>query len=224
VTSRPIVGAIVTLILAGGGRASAQTLGPGRIELAVGAQWTSGSSLGSRDATETQPDGSPLRLFSTTRELSAAPGVEARVGVRLTRRLEIDATGTYAAPRLRVNVTRDIENASDTTAVERQQLFSVSGAAVWPLTARADARTIPFVTGGAGWVRELHENDTLAVSGQQLYVGGGAKRLLVTRDRRRLKAVGVRADARVIVRSKALAVDDRPHAAVALTASFFVRF
>jgi hypothetical protein len=225
VTSRTIVAAMVGVALVtAADRAAAQTFGPGRFELAVGPQWTGGSSNGTHDATETQFDGSPLRLFSTASERGSAAGLEARVGVRLTRRLGVEATGTYTAPQLRVRVTRDTEGAPDTTAAERMQLVSVSGAVVWALTKRADPRTFPFLTGGAGWVRELHENDTFIVAGQQAYGGIGLERLLRTRERRRVKALGIRGDARVIVQSKALNVDDRVHAAAALTASLFVRF
>jgi hypothetical protein len=222
--SGAIAFAIVSVMVVDARRAGAQTLGPGRLELAVGAQWTGGSQNGSRDATETDPTASPLHLFSTASELSSAAGVEARVGVRVTRRFDIEAAGTYARPQLRVTATRDAEGASDTTASERLQLFSVSGGIVWALTSRTDTRTIPFLTGGAGWVRELHENDIFAVAGEQAYVGGGVKQLLRTRDGRRLKALGVRADARAVIRTKALAIDDRTHATIALTASLFVRF
>jgi len=73
-------------------------------------------------------------------------------------------------------------------------------------------------------VRELHQGDTLIVGGAQVYAGAGVKQLLRARDTRRLKAIGVRADGRAIVRTKAIAEDGRTHAGLALTASLFVRF
>jgi hypothetical protein len=206
-------------------RAQEAPLVPGRFELAIGPQWTRGSSFGFRGANETQADGSALALFSTTSELSSAPGLEARIGVRVTRRLELEAIGSYAAPDLAIAASRDTEGAIDVTAKERVQHFTIGGAAIWNLSVkRFSARTIPFLTAGDAYIRQLHDASTLATGGQQIWAGGGVRRLLTVRERRRLKTVGLRGDVRLVVRSKSIALDDRTHVAPALAASFFVRF
>lgn len=220
---RPIIGTIAAVaIVCAPIRARAQSPSPGRVEVAIGAQWTAATDYGAKDVTETRPDGSSLVLFSSTTKVTATTGVEARVGVRIARRLEVEAAGSYATPQLQVNAFNDYEKGADTTATESRQLYSISGGVLWPL--RSESRTIPFVAAGAGWMRQLQGGGTLATAGPQTYVGGGIKRLLTVRDRHRLKGIGVRGDARVTVRARALAVDDRAHASVALTASFFVRF
>lgn len=218
--------AIVVVAVAGAAAPARAQTQPGRVEVALGVQWTSRAAMTSIDANETAADLSKLRLFSSTTELGAAAGIEARVGVRLSRRLEVEATGTYARPQLRVTAGNDYELPAGATAIATEQLrlFSVSGAVVSLVPVRRlGERTTPFVTAGAGYARELHENDTFAVGGAQFYAGGGVKRLLLTRDRR-MKSLGVRGDARAIARSKALATDDRVHVSLALTASLFVRF
>jgi len=217
--------AIVAAVIAGtAAPARAQTPQPGRVEAAVGLQWTRASAIGAHDANETTADGGAFQLFSSATQLGSAAGLEGRVGVKLTRRIDIEATGSYSRPDLRVTASNDRETSDVVTATEKLQLFSVSAAVVALVpVGRLAERTIPFVTAGVGYARELHENDTLAVGGPQFYAGGGVKRVLAAGGRR-VKAVGVRGDARVVLRPKSLAVDDRVHASIALTASLFVRF
>ena len=218
--------AILAILVVGyAAPARAQGGGPGRIEFAVGAIWTGAASMGTQAANETQANGSPRALFSSATELASAPGIEARAGLRITRRLEAEAAGSYTSPTLRVTTSADAESAAGITATERVQQFSIGGAAVWYVREPASgARTFPFATVGAGYVRQLHEAGTLGQSGLLYDVGGGVKQLLVVRGSRRVKTIGVRADIRARVRPRVLAVDDRTHVSPMLGASLFVRF
>ena len=202
--------------------ARAQSATPGRVEVSAGLGWTTPTDYGSRDATETKADASALTLFSASARLLSAAVAEGRVSVRITKRLEAEATGSYSTPHLQVKTTADYENAASATITQSQQRYTVSGGALWPLA--IGRRTIPFVTGGVGWVRELQGNNTLVTVGRQWYVGGGVKRFFVQRDAHHLKGLGARVDARLIERSKEVAVDDRAHATATLTGSLFFRF
>jgi hypothetical protein len=83
----------------------------------------------------------------------------------------------------------------------------------------------PFVTAGGGYLRELHEGGTLAQTGKVVYVGGGARIPLVSRQaRQRLTQLGVRADLRALVRSGGVTLDRQSHVSPAVAASLFVRF
>src|SRR6266540_6604984 len=72
----------------------------GRFEIAAGPQWQGTVGMGTADATLTAANGTRFTLFSTSSELARATGVEARVGARLTRRVDLEATLGYAVPAL----------------------------------------------------------------------------------------------------------------------------
>jgi hypothetical protein len=54
-----------------------------------------------------------------------------------------------------------------------QYLFEVS--AVWHFGMSSSGRTTPFVYGGAGYLRELHEGEALVEEGVEIHAGGGVK-------------------------------------------------
>src|SRR5438105_2295089 len=169
--------------------------------------------------------GSISASCSSSTALASATGLEARIGVRVLRRLEAEVVGSYATPSLVIQTSADSESASGVAAKERLRQFTIHGAAVWYVpTRRAGARTAPFVTAGVGYLRHVHENDVLLVGGTVYEAGAGIKQLLVSRDRRRLKGVGVRADVRAVARAKGVAPDGGTHVSPAVTASLFVRF
>lgn len=198
---------------------------PGRLELGAGLLWIGGQPLGSRDANLTTGTGSTLRLFSSTSDLRPVTGFEGRVGVKLTRAVEGEVVASYATPRLRTRVSNDTENSAGATATESVQQYNVGAGVVWyALTPRAGARARPFVTAGASYLRQLHEAATLVVTGQTYYIGGGAKLLIVSRPRTALKVIGVRLDARAVVRTKGITFDGRRSISPAVGASLFARF
>jgi hypothetical protein len=226
VSRRAIAVAVLAVALGGASRLFAQTnSAAGRVELAVGATWTGRAAMGQQAANETQSNGAARALFSSASELGSAPGMEARVGVRAARRLQIEANASYGVPQLRVTTSADVESAAGVTATDRLQQYTLGAAAVWlvPIE-RLGPRTVPFVTGGAAYVRQLHEGGTLAQSGRLFDVGGGIERLLAARAGRRVKAVGIRGDVRARVRSSSVTIDGRAHAAPIVGGSLFVRF
>jgi hypothetical protein len=196
---------------------------PGRIELAAGPLWTGRASLASMAATETSASGGRFQLFSTSSELAAAWGIEGRIGVRLMRALQAEASSSYGRAELRTTVTADIDNAAPAIISETVQQFMIDGAVVLYLDWWRFGRAVPFVSAGAGYLRQLHEGNTLAVTGQVYRTGGGVNYLLRSRSRG-LKGVGVRGDLRAIVRTKGVAFDGGAHTSPAAAASVFVRF
>ena len=214
----------VALLTAGAERAWAQTPLPGRVEVAAGGLWIAAQTLGSGDANETTSTGSARPLFTAASTLAAAPAFEARAAVKLTRALELESWATYARPALRVQLGSDAENAPSITATESLQQLTVGAGANWYFLRRRPTRVFPFVGGGAGYLRQLHEGATLAQTGECYQAGGGVKVLLTSRIRKHLKGAGVRADARAFVRSKGVAFDGRRAPSLALGVSLFVRF
>jgi hypothetical protein len=207
--------------------ASAQsgTAVPGRLELDGGILWMGTQALGSRDANLTTGTGSTLRLFSTTSDLLAVAGFEGRVAVKVTRALEAQASMSYAKPELRTHVSNDTENGASATASESVQQYIVGGGLLWYFPSNTSRpRLRLFVSAGAGYLRQLHEGATLVATGQSYDVGGGIKLLRGSRTRKRMKTLGIRLDARLVVRTKGIAFDGRRSIAPAAGASLFVRF
>ena len=217
------------IVCAGYGRAAAaQALpaaGPGWLEVSLGGLWIGHLALGSNDANETTPTGGNLKIFTTSTELGSVAALEARVAVRLLRSLEAEVEASYGTPRLKVTISSDIENAPEVTATESVQQFTVGGGVVWYVPFHtASSRFAPFVFGGAGHLRQVHEERTFLETGQYYHVGGGVKWLLFARPRGLVNAAGLRVDARAVVRMKGVAFDDGGHASPAVGASAFVRF
>ena len=158
-----LAGAVVAAMVLPASPAAAQSgdaAQPGRVEVAFGAIWSGRTPFGSANATETAGTGGPFVLFTTSSELASAAGAEARIGVRLTRLLQAEATASYSAPELRTKVSADVEQAAPVTATDRLQQITVGGALVLDLPWRLGARGVPFVTGGAAYLRQLHEGQT----------------------------------------------------------------
>jgi hypothetical protein len=196
---------------------------PERIELAVGARWTGGAAFEPRDAVESTSAGGRYVLFKSSSELGASTAPEARFSVGLTPVLSVEAAFYIDKADLETRLASDVENIPDFTARESvsQAVLEVGLAAHLPRWAIGGA--IPFISGGAGFIRELHENDYIAESGAVYYVGGGLTAVL-RRTTGLIKALGVRGDVRATVRSGGVAFDDAPTVAPALGISFFTRF
>lgn len=197
---------------------------PGRFEVAAGTRWIGPTRLGILDATETGRGGARFRLFSTESDLEAAVGPEVRVGVRLTRLLQAEASLFYSTAQLSTTISSDVEGGGPATATESVTQFLIEGAIVAHLTRwRLGRQGVPYLAAGAGYLRQLHEQ-TLIETGQSYHVGGGLNYLLKAWGGRGAKAVGVRADARAGVRVKGVAFDDGLHVAPTFGASMFLRF
>jgi hypothetical protein len=199
---------------------------PGRFEIAAGLRWVGATSLGSRDALLTGAAGSPFRLFSTSTELGAASEFHVHLAHRISRLVQGEIAASYVSVPLRTSIASDAENGAATVASESVMQLTVTGGGLVHLPRwRVGSRVLPFVTGGAGYLRQLHEGATLVQTGFTYYVGAGASIALSTADRRqRVKQIGLRLDTRAIVRAGGVTIDGRAYAAPAFGASLFARF
>jgi len=212
-----------------GGMARAQNAPeplPGRYEVAAGVTWTGPAAFGSRDATLTTPAGTRYRLFSASTELAGAPAVDLRLGRRLTRLVQAEIVAAYSAPMLATSISNDAETGAASVASESIRQITIVGAIVVALPRwRVGPRLLPFVTGGGGYLRQLHEGNTLAQTGQIFHVGGGVTIPMVSRARPRgVKQFGIRADVRALMSTGGVTLDGGTHASPAVAASAFARF
>lgn len=204
---------------------------PGRFEYGGGLIWLGSGSLGSRDANETTPTGSTSRLFSTSTTIASAPGVEGHIGFGVSPRFEVEAFASVAKPPLRTVVSNDIESPTGVTAVETVTQYLFGGGVVWYTPARSNRNVSPrapqlrpFLTAGAAYTRQLHESNTLAVTGQMFYGGAGVKYFFRSRTTKGFKGFGLRGEARIAAYRQGVALEDRIRYSPVLAASVFARF
>jgi hypothetical protein len=198
---------------------------PGRFELGGGVLWAGRANTGAEDATETSADGSRFRLFSSSQSFAPAIGIETRFGVRLTRALQLEGNASFSKPQLEAQLTSDVEGIPDVTATQTVTQWTITGAVTADLGRWRIGRSgVPFVSVGGGYLRQLHEGRTLVETGGIFHFGGGVNFLLTRADARRMKGLGLRVDARAVVRTGGVTIDDRLRVAPVLGASLFVRF
>jgi hypothetical protein len=197
---------------------------PSRFEGGIGVVWIGHASLGNTAATETTATGGPATVFTTSSELASAGGITVRAGVRLTHALRVEANASYSRPALRIALSGDTEGAAPVTAAESSQQDLIDGDLLWSLPWQRRPRLEPFVLAGGGYLRQLHEAATLVETGRYYDVGGGVSWLLATGRHFHTKGVGVRVDARAVVRSRGIAFDGGSKTSPAVGASLFVRF
>lgn len=150
----------------------------GSVEISGGASWTQGFDLGTANAdlTRNPTTGSnPLTLFTAATDLRPSPGVQGRLGVYLSRSVSIEGGVAYGRPVLETRLSGDAEGADDATVSETITRYVFDGAVVVHLGSFAGGRGVPFVLGGAGHIRELHEGNELVETGTSYHAGGGVK-------------------------------------------------
>src|SRR5438874_5928654 len=139
--------------------ASAQSVG--RFELSGGPIWMGATPFGSSDATLTAASGDRFRLFSTSSELLRGTGLDVRVGSRVTRVVQAEISASFTTPSLSTTIGSDFEGGAPTTATDRITQVTLEGSGVVHLRVAAlGPRLLPFVSAGAGYLRQLHEGAT----------------------------------------------------------------
>ena len=222
-----LVARAVVLFVVGCCPAAAQTsnVHMPRFEISAGATWTGSSSFAPLAANEVTSDGTSLPLFSTQTTIDAVPGLQGRLGVRLSGRLHAEVAASYSKPSLTTVVSGDVENAAGGSASETLTQVVLEGNLLVDLAREdwANGRVTPFVSGGMGYLRQLHEGQAVVETGRTVQAGGGVKIALSTHaDSSR--RVGVRADVRMIARSGGVSPDGGTHVAPSFGASLFVAF
>lgn len=224
--SRSVIVALFLLILmpAGGW---AQTNQPPlrRFELAVGIGFLGGAALGDADANlQSSTSTDPYRLFSTSTRQLDATALDLRAGFDLSRRIGFEAHVMFGHPEVRTTVEGDVEGAPTIDVVERVDQYLIDGGIVFRLSELPVKGVHPFVTAGAGYLRQLHEGLTVIEDGQLFYAGGGARYWIFTRPRGVPRGGGIRGDVRLNVLTGGIVVDDRNRRHVSISGSFFLLF
>lgn len=209
--------AVVVMLAALPASADAQI--PRRLEVGAGVSFAGGLALAERDASLLSNDttGSPYRLFSSATRIEPAPGLEVRLGYRLSARLTIEGTLAVARPQLTSSLGNDVENAAGVDASNTLTEYVIDGGVLWRLSTNTRRRGTPFVSGGAGVARHVHEEQTLIESALDSYAGGGLLYAFGPRS-------GLRVDGRLHILNGGIAAGRGASPRGVLSGSFFVAF
>jgi opacity protein-like surface antigen len=196
----------------------------GRVEVSGGAAWVGAMAFPSVASEQVTSGGGRRLAFNTRTTLDASVGPSVSVGVRLSRLLTIEGGLLYSPTSLTTAITNDVEGVSNTSVETSVTQYLFEGGLVARLERWRVGRIAPYVTGGAGYVRQLYEDRVLLETGQAFYAGGGLYYERSSSPRSALKATGLRADVRALVMRDGVAPDSRNHVAPRVTVSFFARF
>ena len=183
-----------------------------RFTIGAGLVWSGGYDIG--DATAQLRGNSPgttpppVTLFTSQSRITSATSPELRVGYAVTPRTAVEFGVAFTRPHVAVEITRDAEAPSQHLPGEALQQYLLDGGVTWQLPVRMRVPMAPFVSGGATFLRQLHEDRTLAETGQVYYAGGGARYWLRGGDGAG-RALGLRGDVRVNFRNKGIDFEDK---------------
>ena len=195
-----------------------------RLEAAIGLAWVGATHIGDDSAALRARGGGEYVLFRSDSRFAPAAGVEARLGFALTRRVTAEARVALARPKLRTSLSGDVEGAPPIVVAERVERYAIDGALLVAIERLRVGALRPFVSAGAGYVRQLHEGRTVIDNGVAVHAGGGVRHVLFAAPGGFLSGGGVRADARVSVVSSAIGQGSGPRPQAAVSGSFFVTF
>lgn len=174
----------------------------GSFELSGGVVWTGGYEAGNAEAKETTAGTAPLTVFVVDAHVKSGPGAAVQIGVYLGRRVSVEAAFHYTRPILQASLTDDFESAADVDAESTITSYLMGGSLLYHF---GDGRIVPFVSGGGGYLRQLHENNAELLTGTEFHAGGGLKYWMGTGTHR----VGLRLEAQASSRSKAVAFEQK---------------
>lgn len=188
------------------GTASAQ------VTISGGIGWSGGYDIGGSSAQlRTNAPGAttpPFTLFNVDSRIAPSPGGEVRFGVAITPRFTIEGGALLANRRLAFSVSGDPEAAPQRLDGETLHHYVFDAGVMWELPVLRRSRMRTFASGGAGHLRQLHQDRTLVETGQVYYVGGGARYWLRGRPTSP-RSLGIRGDLRLNMRRHAIDFEDR---------------
>jgi hypothetical protein len=150
-------------------------------------------------------------LFKSDTSVRRGTGLDGRLAFHITRALAVEGGFVWTRAALESRITSDVEGIPDVTLAQDLDTYFVEGSALWHFNglAFAGGRAVPFVAGGAGYLRQLDDTQMLTSDpGQVYHAGGGVKYLFVHRPRGFIRGLGLRADARIYIQKGGVELDD----------------
>ena len=196
--------------------AGAQTASPPRkhgFELSAGLIGIGPIDFGSDTAelVANAPSAPPSTLFRAASSIGTGIGVDGRVAFNVTRAFAVEGGFVWSRATLESRITSDVEGVPNVTVAQDLDTYFIEASAVWHVNnaSFAGGRGIPFLAGGAGYLRQLDEDAMLtSESGRVYHAGGGIKYLLVDRRRGFVRGLGLRGDVRAYLREGGVEFDE----------------
>ena len=182
----------------------------GSWEFSGGLLWQGGFDLGSADAklTRNSTTGTgPFDLFSSDTTLGSGLGVQGRIAGYLSKTVAIEGGLRLTRPVLTIKLSGDFESAPDQAAEETLTQYVIDGSVLWHFASFHRGRAVPFVAGGAGYIRDLHEGNELIETGTEYHGLVGLKWWFSSRPHR----LGIRGDAGFSIRDGGFEFQDGRH-------------
>ncbi len=183
-----------------------------RLVVEGGAAWSGSYPLGdasaqlrSNAAGATPP---PFTLFSSSSKIDSVAQASVRLGFTLTPQLLIEGGGTFGMPRVGFEISEDREVGAQAFEGEQLTQYFFDGAVIWHLPVRLGSRLRPFVIGGGGYLRQLHEERTMVETGQ-IYYGGVGARYWLRGGSGTARSFGLRGDLRANTRRGGIDFDNK---------------
>ena len=123
----------------------------------------------------------------------------------------VEVSGRYSTPALTVTVSQDGEHDGNAILLETLAHYAVDVSGVYQLPINLGRRASPYVIGGGGYLRQLHEGRLLVETGHTVHAGGGV-RFWLRGGSAASRALGLRAEARYVRRSGGVDFADQTRA------------
>ena len=193
--------------------------------LGGGAVWSGGYDIGERTAqlrgNAAGAEAPPFTLFTSDSRNTPAASPELRVGFAVTRLVALEFGLTMSQPHVEVAIAGDAEAPRQLLSGEKLEQYLFGGNVTWQLPLEINKRLAPFASGGVAFLRQLHEDRTLAETGQIYHAGGGARYFLkggYGTDR----LFGLRGEARVNLRRNGIDFENKMRIYPTLSLSVFI--
>jgi hypothetical protein len=144
----------------------------GSLEVSGGLVWQNGFDAAPANAELTRnPTTGTDRfdLFTADSRLGSGVGVQGRIAGYLSSHVAVEGGVRLTRPKLDVRLSNDFESAPNVTANETMTLYVFEGSAVWNFAPLHGGRIVPFVAGGAGYIRDVHEGSELIETGTEYH-------------------------------------------------------
>ena len=111
----------------------------------------------------------------------------------------------------------DFESADSVDADETITSYLIGGSVLYHF---GEGRFVPFIAGGGGYLRQLHDGSTEVLTGSEFHAGGGVKYWLGSGSHR----FGLRVDTQMSARAKSIAFEQKGRIVPSLAAGISYLF
>jgi opacity protein-like surface antigen len=201
----------------------AQAPAAGRVEVGGDLRVLIGVHFNDVNAAEAAFGGTSRVVFRSVSRLEPAACAEGRIALAVTPVFDVEGSGSFGRTHLTTAITEDPE-AADVSITEPLTTYLLEGGIVAHPARWRRGRAAPFVSGGLGYLRQIHDGGMLVQGGAVWYAGGGLRYPLKDADRRGLGSAALRFELRATILRGGTALDGDLHVLPAAIAGVFFHF